>query len=313
MSDVKRIEELTAVKFAIADSGRPPEIFERDFAAAFDEQTKTSVFDFRSIRLAREKWQPLLSAISTRQDELAQLASRRAAALLPADRSVVSSLHVLLVFGLAGLSDHLVTARGNEDMMVIDLARALGEGEGEAFDSQISRLARLIAGVAFSEAWDIYRSDSPAWKSGDSSLGAVEPLLKAVAIAGPTALYTIDENFFPVSVWLKDAMHRALDELNRRAERLAEAHENLEQRVELAAEMRRPDFMRRVAAPEGAFVADVVAQHAGVEGLRSALSRGPRALFEAYDQAAQTSKELVPLSKVIRQQLATVHKAAPKH
>jgi len=76
--------------------------------------------------------------------------------------------------------------------------------------------------------------------------------------------------------------------------------------------MRKPDFLRRVAAPEGAFVADAVAQHAGVDGLRSALAQGPRALFEAYDQASQADKELVPLSKVIRQQLGVSRKAAPK-
>src|SRR5215831_555787 len=38
MPDVKRIEDLTAVRIAIEDSGRPPEVFEHDFAAAFDEQ-----------------------------------------------------------------------------------------------------------------------------------------------------------------------------------------------------------------------------------------------------------------------------------
>jgi hypothetical protein len=310
LSDVKRIEDLTAVRIAIEDSGRPAEIFEHDFAAAFDEQTRTSVFDFRSIRQARDKWQPLTSAIAARQEDITRIASRRAAAVLPTDKTVAANLRVVLVFGLAGLSDHLVVRRGEDETMVVDLARALGEGE--ALDSQVSRLARLIAGVAFSQAWDIYRSQSPAWKSVDPTLGSLEPLLKAVAVAGPMSLYTIDENFFPVSVWLRDPMRRALDELNRRAERLAESRENLEQRMELSAEMHKPDFIRRVAAPEGAFIADAVAQHAGVEGLRSALAQGPRALFEAYDQASQVDKELVPLSKVIRQQIGVVRKAAPK-
>ena len=312
LSDVRRIEDLTAVRIAIEDSGRPAEVFEHDFAAAFDDQTRTSVFDFRSIRHAREKWQPLMSAIAARQDDIARIASRRAAALLPTDRTVAANLRVALVFGLAGLSDHLVVRRGEDEIMVVDLARALGEGEGEVLDSQVSRLARLIAGVAFSQAWDIYRSQSPAWKGADPSLGSLEPLLKAVATAGPISLYTIDENFFPLSVWLRDPMRRALDDLNRRAERLVESRENLEQRMELSAEMRKSDFFRRVAAPEGAFVADAVAQHAGVDGLRSALAQGPRALFEAYDQASQADKELVPLSKVIRQQLGVSRKAAPK-
>jgi hypothetical protein len=312
LPDVKRIEDLTAVRIAIEDSGRAPEVFEHDFAAAFDEQARTSVFDFRSIRVAREKWQPLMGAISSRQDEIARLASRRAAALLPTDRPITTSLHVSLIFGLAGLSDHLVVRHGEEQTMVVDLARALGEGEGEVLDGQISRLARLIAGVAFAEAWEIYRSQSAAWKVADQTLGPLEPLLKAVAIAGPVSVYTIDENFFPVSVWLQEPMRRAVDELNRRAERLAESRENLEQRMELTAEMRRPDFMRRVAAPEGAFVTDIVAQSAGVEGLRAALAQGPRALFEAYDRATEANKDLVPLSKVIRQQIGVSRRPPPK-
>lgn len=313
MSDVKILEDLVPVRLAIEDSGRPVEVFERDFAAAFDEQTRTAVFDFRSIRQARERWQTVTSALIARREEIAGLASRRATSLLPADRAVPVRLSVFLVFGLSGLSDDLVIRRpGQEKVMIIDLSHALGESEGETLDSRVSRLTRLIAGVAFREAWDVYRAQSPAWNTADASLAQLEPLLKAVAAAGPASLYAIDENFFPLATWLKEPMRRAVDDFNRHAEKLAESRDNLERRLEIAAEMRKPEFARRVAGPDGAFLADAVAQSAGVEGLRAAMAGGPRAFFLAYERATQTNKDLVPLSKALRQQIGVLGKAATK-
>jgi hypothetical protein len=310
LPDIKILEDRTAVRFAIQDSGRPADVYERDFAAAFEEQSRPAVFDFRSIRQNRDRWQALAGAVSSRHDEIARLAARRGASLLPGDRVVSVKLQVFLLFGLAGLSDHLIVHRGEEELMIIDLFRALGDTEGEPIDSQVARISRLVAGVAFREAWDLYRSASPAWRAPDPSLGHLEPLLKAVAQAGPESLFGIDENFFPLSVWLKDPMRRALDDLNRRADRLAEARDSLDQRLEIIAEMKKPEFARRVAGPEGAYLTDTVFQSAGIDGLRSALALGPRALFEAYDRATQSDKELVPLSKPIREQLRAAAPAA---
>ncbi|HEX7251511.1 MAG TPA: hypothetical protein VF376_01435, partial [Thermoanaerobaculia bacterium] len=308
LSDVKILEDRTAVRFAIQDSGRPEDVYERDFAAAFEEQSRPAVFDFRSIRQNRDRWQALARTVSSRRDEISRLAARRGASLLPGDRVISVKLRVFMLFGLAGLSDHLIVHRGEEQLMIIDLFRALGDTEGEPIDSQVARLARLIAGAAFREAWDVYRSQSTGWKGADPSLGHLEPLLKAVAETGPESLFGIDENFFPLSLWLKDPMRRAIDDLNRRAARLAEARENLDQRLAIISEMKKPEFARRVAGPDGAYLTDTVFQSAGIDGLRSALASGPRALFEAYDRAAQSDKELVPLSKAIREQLRS---AAP--
>lgn len=313
MSDVKILEDLAPVRLAIEDSGRPVETFERDFAAAFDEQTRTAVFDFRSIRQARDRWEPLTSALIARREEIAGLAARRAASLLPADRAVPVRLSVFLLFGLSGLSDDLVVRRpGQEEVMIVDLAHALGDADGEPLENRVSRLARLIAGVAFREAWETYRAQSPAWNVADASLAQLEPLLKAVAAAGPASLYAIDENFFPLATWLKEPMRRAVDDFNRHAEKLAESRENLERRLEIAAEMRRPEFAHRVAGPDGAFLADAVAQSAGIEGLRAAMAGGPRAFFLAYERATQTNKDLVALSKAVRQQIGVLGKAVPK-
>ncbi|HKF44310.1 MAG TPA: DUF5700 domain-containing putative Zn-dependent protease [Thermoanaerobaculia bacterium] len=304
-SDAKVLEDLPAVHLAIQDSTRGPEVFERDLKAAFEETSKGSVFDFWKIRSERIRWETLLSAVVSRQKEVTELAARRAAALLPGDRPVSAVVRVYLSFGISGLADHLVLAdaRG-QDTMVIDLSRALGDSQGEPLDSQISRLARLMAGEAFRQAWLLYRRASPAWeRSRPETSAPIEQLMSLVSETGPAALFSVDENFFPLAVWLKAPMKRAIDELNRSAERFAQAQDNLEARVELTAEMRRPTFARQTAAPAGAFLADVVVQSAGLDALRTALQKGPHGLFEAYDKAYQADKNLIPLAPKIKERL----------
>lgn len=313
-TDVRLLEDLPAVQLAIKDSQRGADVFERDFAAAFDEKTRTSVFDFRAVRESRERWQPLLDVVASRENDIGSMAARRAAALLPGDRSVSSHLDVLLTFGLAGLGDHIVLRdEAGREVMIVDLARALGDSEGEPLESRISRIARVVAGEAFRQAWSAYRSQSPAWQHSDPQLGHMDILLRTVAEMGPLAVYTVDENFFPLSTWLKEPMRRAVEDLNRRAERFAEAGENLERRMELTTEVRRGDFANRVAGQDGAYIIDGIVQGVGLDGLRQALRDGPRAVFDAYDRAASTHKDLPQLSKAIKDRLAGAPvKPAPK-
>ena len=303
-ADAKVLEDLPAVHLTIQDSTRGQEVFERDLKNAFEETSKSVVFDFWKIRQERIRWETLLSAIVSRWKDVAELASRRAAALLPGDRPVSATVRVYLSFGLSGLADHLVLANARgEDTMVIDLARALGDSQGEPLESQVSRLARLIAGEAYRQAWQLYRAASPAWQRAKTESLPIEQLISLVSETGPVALFAVDENFFPLAVWLKTPMKRAIDDLNRSAERFAQAQDNLEARVELTAEMRRPTFARQTAAPAGAFIADAVVQSAGLDALRSALQKGPHGLLEAYDKAYQADKNLIPLAPKLRERL----------
>jgi hypothetical protein len=301
----RAIGELPAVRLAVQDSRRTVETFERDLAAAFDEETKSVVFDLHSIRSSRPRWEPLLTAIPKREADVVRMAAERAAALLPAEPPVSARLQVYLSFGVAGLADHLVveTSEGSE-AMIVDLARALGDAAGDSVDGQIERVARLIAGEAFRQAWQAYRAATPAWMRHDTSLGLLEPLFQVVGEYGPAALFHVDENFFPLSVWLKEPMKRSLAELNRTAERLVESEKELEERVSLTAEIRKADFAQRVAAPAGAFLCDGIIQNLGLEAFRTALASGPKALFVAYDQAQKKSRDLIPLSDVVRKRLS---------
>ena len=302
---MKAITDLPAVRLAIQDSGRTMETFERDLAAAFDEEEKSAVFDLKSVRAGRARWTKLLTDLEARRSELARLAAERAAALLPADRPTATRLRVFLSFGLAGLADHLVviTPDGGE-VMIVDLARALGDSEGETVENQVERVARLIAGEAFRQAWRLYRADSPNWTRRDASLGQLDPLFRLVAEQGPVALFHVDENFFPLSVWLKEPMKRTLAELNRFAERLVESEKDIADRIAVEAELRRPEFAQRVAGPAGAFLCDGIIQALGIDAFRAALAAGPTAFITAYGDAAEKGGALIPLSPAIRSRIA---------
>ncbi len=185
-ADATALQSLPAVRIAIQDSARNAEIFERDLAAAFDEEAKAAVFDFRGVRAERERWEKLLETITSGEADLVRRAAESAATLLPDDRPISVQLQVLLSFGLAGLADHvLLPAAEGRYVMVVDLPRALGDSTSEPPENQRGRLARLIAGGAYRQAWSIYRESSPAWQKPEPQLGQIEPLLRAVAETGP--------------------------------------------------------------------------------------------------------------------------------
>ncbi len=106
-------------------------------------------------------------------------------------------------------------------------------------------------------------------------------------------------------------MQRSINEVNRMGERLIESQADLDARVSLASEVKRPDFARRVAAPAGAYMEDGIIQAFGLDAARAALAAGPVAFFREYDRASKQQRDLPPLSKVILERLAAVS-ATPK-
>jgi len=303
----RALETLPAIEAAIRESKRGPDVWEKDLASAWDEKARTTLFDFHRIREDRARWSTLLAAIASRQADLTRVASERARALMPSDRAVSVRQAIFFTFGLPGRADHVAVPSpdGSSWTVVADVGRELSDEPSAAPEEQIKHLSRMMAGEAFRRAWATYRTGSPAWQKHDASLATLEPLLRKVAEASPIALYSVDENFFPLSVWLRQPMRDSIDELNRYADRIATAGGDLDARMEVAAEIQKPEFTANLAGPAGAFLADGIFEALGVDGYRAALSGGPRAFFEAYDRAAQKKTDgLVPLSKAIRQQLA---------
>jgi hypothetical protein len=312
-SDAKVLEDMPAIELSIRDSARDRQVFERDLGAAFDRESRVAVFDFRSVREQAERWSALVAVLDSKSVELSRMAVSRASAVLPADRPVAAKLTAAFSFGLAGLADHIVAKNPDGgELLVVDLRRAVADSEGEPPEARLARLASLIAGEAFRQAWGIYRAGSPAWKSTDIAPRPFETFLRTVAEAGPVALFSVDEAFFPLATWLKDLQKKSFNDLQRAAEHLAESDTELEKRVEVLGELKKPDFVNRVASPAGMFMADGIRQVAGPEGLKAAMAGGPHAFFEAYDRASQKNKELLQLSKLLKERLAAAAKAAPK-
>jgi hypothetical protein len=311
-TDVNLLEDLTPIKLAIQDASRDDETFRRDFGAAWNPENKTAVFDFATIRHELDRWQVMLEAVNAGRAELERESSRRAASLLPGDRVISARLTVYVSFGLAGLADHLVvTLPDGTPAMVVDLARVLGDVEPGVAASQVTRLVRLMSGEAFRVAWAAYREGNPAWLRLPAALGALEPLVRVTAESGPVAIFGIEESFFPLSTWLKEPMQRSVNDLNRMGERLIESEADLDTRLSLSSEVKRPDFVRRVAGPAGAYMADGIVQTSGIDGLRQTLSRGPVAFFQAYEAAGHRLKELPPFSKPVADRIAAAAAAPP--
>src|SRR5262249_2322410 len=158
------------------------EVFERDLRAAFDTETRVAVFDFRSVRDARAKGEAFVSAIVPKEAERGRQAVARATAILPSDRRAGMRLDAYLSFGVPGLADHPGAKEpAGRTIWVVALARVLGESDAEPLASRVTRVARLMAGEAFRQAWHVYRVGSPAWNRPDPGLGQLEPLFRVVA------------------------------------------------------------------------------------------------------------------------------------
>ena len=309
----RALEALPAVQVAIRESRRPAEVFEKDLASAFDDKARPTVFDFHRIREESSRWKPLLETIAAREADLTKMASDRARALMPGDRPIAVTEAIFLTFGLPGRADHVAVPSpdGANWYVVVDLARALADEQGSAPSDQVKHLARLMAGEAYQRAWAEYRAGSAAWQKRDASLGQLEPLMRRVAESGPIALYSVDENFFPLAEWLRQPMRTSIDDLNRYADHLMAKGQDLDARMEIAAEIQKPEFTSNLAGPAGAFLSDGIVQGLGLDAYRAALAAGPRAFFEAYDRASQKKGSgLIPLAKPIREQLAAPPAAA---
>jgi Putative zinc dependent peptidase (DUF5700) len=298
--DAAILAALPAVAWQIADSGRGEESFRRDFAQAFQEKPGALVFDLGSVRAERQRWKIVLAACDSDQNAMRQQIAARAAVLLPTDVPVTARLDIYLSFGIAGLADHIVVRQETgHDAIVIDLARALSEQDQFPVEEKIDKIVRMSATELYRECWEIYRRTSPGWKT-QSSLGPIDPLARSVAEEGPPALLLFNQDFFPLWKWLKEPMIRSIDQLNRLADRLSDPKIALDDRMEVLAEINRPQFRSQVGSVAGAFMADGIYETFGRQGYLDALAGGPAGFLAAYDRAARQNTALPPLSDAMK-------------
>jgi hypothetical protein len=298
--DASNLQANSAIRRQIAESGKPDTVWNEDLSAAFLPESRPGTFDFRSVRLDRDRWKVCLDGVKADADEIARSAARRADALLPGDFPAGFSAEVDLTFALAGIEDHVLFPEGNRRASVlIDLGRAISENPGNPRAQTAETISRLAAAETFRAAWAAYVKSAPAWQ--EPGAGPVDPLLRAVATVAPVALFAFDRNFFPLSRWLHDDMIRAIDAFNQEAAVLADPKTDIGKRAEILAGLRKPGLRPDSALSAGAYLADGVYQASGRPGLVDALARGPDGLFDAYAAAAAKKKSgLPPLTPKLR-------------
>lgn len=298
--DASALQGISAVRRQISESGKADTVWNQDFAAAFLPDSRPATFDFRSVRLDRDRWKVCLEGVKADAPEIARSAARRVEALLPADAALDLTAEVDLTFALAGIEDHVLFPEGDRKAVVlIDLGRAISGNPGNPRAQTAETLSRLAAAEAYRAAWESYRRSSPAWQRPGE--GPVDPLLRSVATVAPLALFAFDRNFFPLSRWLHDDMIGAIDALNQEGALLGDPKTDIGKRAELLTALRRPGLRPAPALSAGAFLADGVYQALGRQALVDALAKGPEGLFEAYEAAAGRKKSgLPPLSPKLR-------------
>ncbi len=298
--DASALQGLPAVRRQISESGKTDADWSRDFAAAFLPESRPGTFDFRSVRLDRERWRVALAGVKLDREKIAESAARWVEALLPADVPIAYAAQVDLTFALAGIEDHVVFPSGEgKAVVLVDLGHALSENAGTGREEAAETLSRLAAAETFRGAWESYRRLSPAWQRTPTD--PLDPLERSVSIAAPVAFFAFDRNFYPLSRWLHEDMLRAIDVLNAHGALLADPKTSLAKRAELLAALRRPGLRPEASLSAGVFLADAVYQALGQKALLDALAAGPKGLFAAYESASESRKSgLPPLSAKFR-------------
>ena len=299
------LASLPAIQTQIDDSGKDRTQWAADFAAAFAPESRVVTFDLRTIRMDLDRWKALLFDVESRKDEIEKMASRRAAALLPADVPVTVTATVQITFALAGLADHLVSGTPGRMTIVVDFGRA--RSRPPPASQRGARGRALTSGGGrdrIQAAWSAYRSVAAGWKpDGDAALGSAAPLARAVVAVGPAALYSFDHNFFPLSRWMRDPMLATVDAFNQQSASLLDPRTGIDKRSELLASLGKTSISRNPALGAGAFLADGIFQALGPKALLEALAGGPPAFLDAYRRAAKKITSLPPLSAALTARL----------
>lgn len=294
--DASTLQALSAVRRQIAESGKGNEVWSQDLAGAFLPDSRPETFDFRSIRIDKDRWAVALAALVPEKEKIARQAASRVEALLPPDGALEFSARIELTFAVAGIEDHVLFPEGDRRLvLLVDLGHALAENASTPKDEAEETLSRLAAAETFRGAWEAYRRTAPGWQKLSTS--PLDPLERAVATVAPIALFSYDRSFFPLSRWIHDDMIHAIDALNQQIAALADPKTKLATRSDILAALRRPGLRADPAVVAGAFLADGIYQTLGARALLDALAAGPEGIFAAYARASADRKSgLLPLS-----------------
>jgi hypothetical protein len=243
----------------------------------------------------------ILDAIEADGAPSAALEARRIASILPTGRPITASFVAVPFFGVSGFAEVSGVRDGDTLVLAADLPRLTGDLESAPVPREV--LLKLLR-AASAEAWrSLFEANvrrAPVWP--DDKLSNFDTLLARSVVEGPSTLFLIPDDFFPVIPLLEDPIVRAFARWNRAAELLLDDKKKESERLEILMDSSRGDFWNRYAAIVGAQMTDAILRLAGREKYLAALEAGPRAVVSLYVEVTK-GKKLPELSKAVKSAL----------
>ncbi len=243
----------------------------------------------------------VLDTLETEGPPTASLASRRIASLLPAATPITATIVLVPFFGVSGFAEVAGARDGETLVLAADLPRLTGDlGSAPMPREMLLKMLRAASAEAWRFLFDEHVRIPPAWP--DERVANFDTLLARTVAEGPTTLFLIPDDFFPIVPLLEEPILRAYTRWNRAADVLLEGKRKDSERQELLANAAKGDFWNRYPAIVGAQITDALLLSAGHERYLAALEAGPRAVLSLY-LGVMKGKHVPELSKAARRAL----------
>jgi len=243
----------------------------------------------------------VLDALETEGRPDADLEGRRIASLLPTSTPITATIVLVPFFGVSGFAEVAGARAGETLVLSADLPRLTGDlGSAPMPRELLLKMLRAAAAEAWRALFDAHVRRTPAWP--DEQAFDFDTLLARTTAEGPTTLFLIPDDFFPIVPLLEEPIARAYARWNRAAEVLVDEKRKPSERQELFANAAKGDFWSRYPAIVGAQITDALLRFAGRERYLTALEAGPRAVISLY-LGVTKGKHLPELSKAAKKAL----------
>lgn len=259
---------------------------------------------FTSFKTRSPYFASLLDEMEGEGPALAAVEARRVASILPTGTPVKARVVLVPFFAISGFAE-IAAVRGDGEMVLAaDLPRLVGDVATAPPPREI--LLKLLRGAS-AEAWrtlfDANVRKAPTWPESEKALD-FDALLARTVAEGPGTLFSVPDDFFPLSPLLEEPIARDFGRWNRAAEILLEGKLKETQRQDMLQKAGKGDFWQRYPAIVGAQMTDGLLRLAGREKFLAALAAGPRAVASLYVEATK-GKGYPEFSKAVKKALET--------
>lgn len=252
----------------------------------------------------------ILDALETDGLPFATLVGRRVASLLPTSTPITATIVLVPFFGVSGFAEVAGARDGETLVLAADLPRLTGDlGSAPMPREMLLKMLRAASAEAWRTLFEAHVRKPPAWP--DERAANFDTLLARTVAEGPTTLFLIPDDFFPIVPLLEEPILRAYARWNRAAEVLLEGKKKDPERQELLANAAKGDFWNRYPAIVGAQITDALLLFAGRERYLAALEAGPRAVLSLYLLVVK-GKHVPELAKAAKKALESKPEKAEK-